>query len=385
MTDCILHFTLNNEIIDQGSIKKRTMLIILVQATPLTPSKIKVLQAQLVSKVSNCLVKFITPQQVSNSIDYIDKASLYLTQDELIEEHLNKANKHVILWDNLSDLSLKLDVFLQLQRYIVQFPLKLKGWHIKEVLHNSDNCIIYLAVDKQGLQMAIKRFKFSPSILSDDMIKTLLHKIERYCGNHKGLVKFYDGGICDSAFYLVMEYLEFGTLRQTLDGCGNMLPQNHALAWFQEIVLALSAVHDMGLIHRHLKIENILMRSDGTLALADYGVSKRILLDAGYMHEIELFCSPHYVSPEQITGDAATKATDIYSLGVIFYELLVGQKPYSANEAHELMMHHIMAPVPVLPHGLSHFQLLLDKMMAKSPADRFSSVIDTLDHMPVAA
>jgi serine/threonine protein kinase len=128
-----------------------------------------------------------------------------------------------------------------------------------------------------------------------------------------------------------------------------------------------------------------MLRGDGTLALMDYGVSKRILLDAGFVIESELHCSPHYVSPEQISGDACTQSSDVYSLGVIFYELLTGQKPYSANEAHELMMHHVMAPVPVLPEELKEFQSILDRLMAKNPDDRFANVIDVIGVLPIAA
>ena len=127
------------------------------------------------------------------------------------------------------------------------------------------------------------------------------------------------------------------------------------------------------------------MRKDGSLALTDYGVSNRILLDSGFIVENELYCSPHYVSPEQITGDACTKASDIYSLGVIFYELLTGMKPYFASESYALMMHHVMAPVPTLPDELCQFQGLINKMMAKNPDDRFSSVMQAIEFLPVAA
>jgi serine/threonine protein kinase len=291
------------------------------------------------------------------------------------------------LWKNQANLSLQLDVFLQLNRHLEQFPLDLENWALTEVLHNTNDSIIYKAETHDGVLAAIKRFKFSPSTLSTEDIQQLLIGADkqrlRCCSS--GLIRFYEGAVNDQAFYLVMEYLNYGSLRQALNGCGNQLPLTHALEWFQEIAIALDCVHKAGIIHRDLKIDNIQLRKDGTLVLTDYGISKRLLLDAGFVYENELHCSPHYVSPEQITGDACTKASDIYSLGVIFYELLTGHKPYSAKQAHELMMCHIMAPVPVFPDDLKHYQPLLDKMMAKNPKDRFLSAIDAIGSPPMAA
>ncbi|GAA0397822.1 hypothetical protein GCM10009133_03540 [Cocleimonas flava] len=279
-----------------------------------------------------------------------------------------------LYWKNISDLSSKIDVYLQLRRCLALFPLNLKHWVLVEVLHNSQDCIIYRGVNKKGESAAIKRFKFKPNELSDEMIQKFLERVERQCAiRSEGLVHFYDGGICNHAFYLVMEYLEFGTLRQALNNCERSLPLLHALEWFREITSALDCVHNANLIHRDLKIDNVMLRSDGVLALTDYGVSKRILLDAGFLKEDELHCSPHYVSPELVAGEDCTKASDIYSLGVIFYELLMGEKPFAGNSPTELMMQHVMAPIPILDESIAHLQPVLNKMMAKCPDDRFLS------------
>ncbi len=277
-------------------------------------------------------------------------------------------------WEKISDLSSKLDVYLQLRRCLSRFPLNLKDWALVEVLHNSKDCIIYRGVNEKGESAAIKRFKFKPNELSGEMIQEFLQRVEKQCAlRSEGLVHFYDGGICNHAFYLVMEYLKFGTLRQALNSCEKSLPLLHAVEWFKEIASALDYVHNADLIHRDLKIDNVMLRSDGVLALTDYGVSKSILLDAGFLKTDELHCSPHYVSPEVVVGEECTKASDIYSLGVIFYELLMAKKPYAGNSATELMMQHVMAPVPTLSKHLGHLQPVLNKMMAKCPADRFSS------------
>ncbi|MCF6190039.1 MAG: serine/threonine protein kinase [Cocleimonas sp.] len=344
----------------------------------------------LATKIPNANTSCASFSQLREGEIDVGDYELIITQDKFVKRRLDNHDVGFvvrnIMWKKLSDLSLQLDVFVQLNRYLSKYPLTLENWTLTEVLHDSDEAVIYRAENKEGGLAAIKRFKFKPSHLSDKVVQQFLSHIEKQCSLYsKGLVRFYDGGVSGEAFYLVMEYMQHTTLRQSLISCGEVLPLTHALEWFHEIVEALDIVHKAGLIHRDLKIDNIMLRGDGSLALMDYGVSKRILLDAGFVMEHELHCSPHYVSPEQISGDACTQASDIYSLGVIFYELLMGCKPYSASQAHELMMHHVMAPVPVFPDNLKQFQLTLNKMMAKDPDDRFSSVIDAVESLPVAA
>lgn len=357
-------------------------------------------EALLESKISNISITNQPIKATAPATNLPDSLASNLLAYDLVIIEKNKSVPNLlqkklglIVWDDFSDLSAQLDKYLQLQRHLKQFPLKLKNWTLTEVLHNSDDAVIYQGVSAgegrrafKHKEVAIKCFKFSPSALTSLQIKSFLDLLNKKThSNKKGLIQFYDGGVSDSAFYLVMEYLNYGTLRQALNGCGNKLPLTHALEWFQEIVLALDCVHQKGLIHRDLKIDNILLRSDGSLALIDYGISKRLLLDAGYMSEGELHCSPHYVSPEQISGDACTQRSDIYSLGVIFYELLVGRKPYAGSMAHELMIQHVMAPVPVLPESLSSFQPMLDKMMAKDPEDRFCCAVEAIESLPMVA
>jgi len=362
------------------------MLILSVQSILLNDSKLEDLLTLLLSKIPDATVRFVRREDVNHAIFNKNNPVLLITQDTSLEALLSMQENSVLVWKNLPDLASKLDIFLQLMRTLSQFPLSIKGLKLKEVLSNSENALIYRAVNRKGESVAIKRFKFLPRSLNNEKIEILINDINRRCvRNSNGLVRLYNGGVTDQTFYFVMEYLEYGTLRQALDGCGNELPLVHALSWFQEIVLALECVHSVGLIHRNLKISKVLMRKDGSLALTDYGVSNRILLESGFLLEHELYCSPHYVSPEQISGDACTKVSDIYSLGVILYELLTGVKPYSAQESYALMMHHVMAPVPLLPQELSQFQGLINKMMAKNPDDRFSSAIDAIEFLPVAA
>ncbi len=306
---------------------------------------------------------------------------LVLTHDQPMVRWANGVGIDVILWEKLSDLGAKLDVFLQLQRYKEKFPLQLDDWVLQEVIHNGQDAVIYRAVNKQGKMAAIKRFKYQLDQLSMPLINSFLAKIETQCGlQSSGLVQIIEGGLSDQVFYLVMEYMQHGTLRQSLNSCG-VLPLPHALEWFREIAGSIACVHQAGLIHRDLKTENIMLREDGSLALSDYGVSKRILLDSGFISEEEIHCSPYYVSPEQVSGEECTQASDIYSLGIIFYELVSGEKPFFSTQPFELMMQHVMAPVPELPGELSQFQTTLNGMLAKDYHERFQNAHEAIESL----
>ncbi|KAG1682882.1 Serine/threonine-protein kinase PknA [Nymphon striatum] len=301
---------------------------------------------------------------------------LILTHEKPVVRDANLAGIDAILWEKLSDLSAKLDVFLQLRRYLEKYPLKLNGWSLKEVIHNNRDAVIYRAVDESGHTVAIKRFKYELDHLPVSSIQDFLANIQTQCSlQSSGLVRIYEGGVCDRAFYLVMEYMNHGTLCESLRSCG-VLPLAHAMQWFKEIAKSLDCVHQAGLIHRDLKTANIMLNEDGSLALSDYGVSKGILLETGFITEDEIHCSPYFVSPEQVSGEPCTQASDIYSLGVVFYELLTGTKPYENSRAFELMMCHVMAPAPVLPDELANFQGILNRMMAKDYHERFSSELE---------
>jgi serine/threonine protein kinase len=355
--------------------------VLLVNSNTDVPVDIRALLESKISKITIDESSFSYHQGNENNQAQIEakNVDLIITRDIGAIKPLSISGATVLHWNQLSDLSSKIDVFLQLRRRLSQYPLNLKDWTLTEVLHNSQDCIIYRGINANGISSAIKRFKFEPKHLSREMVLQFLQRVEKQCGiRSKGLVHFYDGGICNHSFYLVMEYLKYGTLRQNLNSCNKVLPEVHALEWFKEIAIALDCVHAAGLVHRDLKIDNVMLRGDGTLALTDYGVSKCILLDAGFIEEDELHCSPHYVSPEIITGESCTHASDIYSLGVIFYELLTGDKPYTCKQPHELMMQHVMAPVPEFLCSLKRYQPILDKMLAKCPTDRFSNAADVI-------
>jgi serine/threonine-protein kinase/serine/threonine-protein kinase PpkA len=262
----------------------------------------------------------------------------------------------------------------ELQRCLQAFPLDVPGWKMREVLHNSDNAVIFLAENAQGFFAVIKRFKFAVQDVDRARVERFLlgcHAL-RLLGQQQGLVRLLDAGINHQAIYLVMEYVRGDTLKNHL-AASPLPPLSQRLRWFDELVAVLGMVHSAGLLHRDLKTSNILVREAGSLALLDFGIETALLVEAGFLRVDEIYCTPYYVSPERILGDMADERSDLYALGVILYELLVGHKPYDSVVLSELLKKHMLAPIPRLPPRYSAYQLLVDGLLAKSPEDRLQS------------
>jgi serine/threonine-protein kinase PpkA len=133
-------------------------------------------------------------------------------------------------------------------------------------------------------------------------------------------------------------------------------------------------VHRKNVLHRDLKPGNIMLRKDGSVALIDFGLAKRAKLEMAITDKGEIFGTPYYMSPEQGHGAAVDERSDIYSLGIIFFELLTGEKPYKGGTAMGIIYKHAQAPIPLLSPRLSKYQALINMMLAKLPEDRLQSV-----------
>ena len=130
-------------------------------------------------------------------------------------------------------------------------------------------------------------------------------------------------------------------------------------------------VHSKGIIHGDIKPANIVFRSDDCPVLTDFGISKRTnISDGSHTQSQDILASPGYASPEVMQGHSINQKVDLYSLGVMLYEMLVGEKPYSGATHVELVANSIQQPIPLLPKNLRPLQPLIDHMLAKDQADR---------------
>ncbi|MFC5497831.1 protein kinase [Caenimonas terrae] len=178
--------------------------------------------------------------------------------------------------------------------------------------------------------------------------------------------------------YIAMEYFPSGDLAARLR---RPLDARTAIDYLKQTAAGLGAIHAVGIVHRDLKPDNLMLRQDGSLALADFGVAKQVSMLITDTGDGDIVGTPYYLSPEQATGQPVDARCDLYSLGVMAYEMLTGRKPYHANTAQELLSRHVNDPVPVLGAPHEHLQPVLERMMAKDRDQRYPSASALLDDL----
>jgi len=184
------------------------------------------------------------------------------------------------------------------------------------------------------------------------------------------VVEIYDYGVHAGFEYLAMEYLPRGDLKARIQ---RGVSEREALYFVAQIAAALQVVHEAGLVHRDLKPPNVMLRENDAVALIDFGLARSLDGHTVSTQTGVLLGSPYYMSPEQALGEALDARSDFYSLGVICYEMLTGQKPYTGATAMEVLQQHVSAPLPALPAELARYQPLLAGLLAKSRAERLGS------------
>jgi serine/threonine protein kinase len=197
--------------------------------------------------------------------------------------------------------------------------------------------------------------------------------------DHPNVVRIYDFGVADDHAYIAMEYCGGGSLKRRI-AAG--MDRYEAYRVMRDIAGALTVLHAAGILHRDLKPTNVLFRDDGSLALIDFGLAKQVALQAEVTGAGAIFGTPYYMSPEQGHGEPVDLRGDIYSLGVIFFEMLTGAKPYDGETAMAVIVKHRQAPLPGLPTSLREFHPLIQRMLAKQPAERFQTVEELLAWQP---
>ena len=258
------------------------------------------------------------------------------------------------------------------QGWFVQIP----GYEIEGEVGRGGMATVYRAVQHSlGRVVAIKVLARGPD--DQDEFARRFKKEGRILASllHPNIVTIYDIGVSeDNQLFLSMEYLSGGTLR---DRIKLGLSFDSALHIIRAIAKALGYAHEKGVVHRDVKPSNIMFRHDGTPVLTDFGVA-RVVAAAGLstVHTLTGLTvgSPGYMSPEQAMGQSATIQSDLYSLGVVLYEMLTGHPPYQADNALAVLLQHLHDPIPSLPRGHAHLQPILNKLLAKKPAGRYRDI-----------
>jgi serine/threonine-protein kinase PpkA len=250
--------------------------------------------------------------------------------------------------------------------------LQIPGYEIERRLGEGNMATVYLArgitderkivlktipltaeIDREAIQRFMQEYKIIARI------------------QHRNVIHLEERGFASDLAFIAMEYCSFGTLKERIRQ-GLELPE--ALYYLKQIAAGLGAVHDIGVAHRDLKPTNILFRQPRTLVLADFGVAKDLAHSDTLTQQGAFVGSLYYVSPEQISCQTSGPLSDLYSVGVMLFQMLTGKPPYLGKTAGDVMDAHLHAPIPKLPSPLRDAQPLIDGLLAKDPCDRFQSI-----------
>jgi DNA-binding response OmpR family regulator len=254
--------------------------------------------------------------------------------------------------------------------------VRIPGIKVLHLIGEGGTARVYLASrerDDEPLVVKILRSEVTsdPRALQRFMEEYSL--VERIQSRH--VARIYSHGTSEGHAYLVMEFFDGGDLNKRLAG-QPMMP-HEALRMFRELMFALGEIHEKGVLHRDLKPQNLMFRNDGSLAVVDFGIAKHIdaidMTGAG-----EIVGTPRYMSPEQVQGRPLDLRTDIYSAGVLLYQMLTGRHLFEGETAVEVALHHLNTPPPSMPDDLAEYQRLMDKLIEKDRDARFRNADEVI-------
>jgi serine/threonine-protein kinase PpkA len=257
--------------------------------------------------------------------------------------------------------------------------LLVEGYRVLRKIGEGGMASIFLAdAGDGGAPQVLKVIRMDTESNSDSLQRFIQEFALLEQVSHPNVARIFRQDFSLGHAYIAMEYFPSGDLAMRLR---RPLDARTAIDYLKQTAAGLGAIHGVGIVHRDLKPDNLMLRQDGTLALADFGVAKQVSMLITDTGDGDVVGTPYYLSPEQALGHPVDARCDIYSLGVMTYEMLTGQKPYQAGTAQDLLAKHVRDPVPSLPAPHVHLQPVLARMMAKDRDQRYPSASALLDDL----
>jgi serine/threonine-protein kinase PpkA len=253
--------------------------------------------------------------------------------------------------------------------------ISIPGYQIKRQLGRGGMASVYLAIQESfGRDVALK--VLAPHHAVDSEFSQRFLREARIISQlvHPNIVTVYDVGVHEGLHYLSMEYIRGQDLQEA---CGS-LSKRQVISIIRDVAKALEYAHQKGYVHRDVKPENIMLAEDGRVVLMDFGIARGSDTTLGMTKTGRAIGTPYYMSPEQTKGQPVDHRTDIYSLGVVLYQMLTGYVPYDADSAIAVGIKHVSAPIPQLPDSLRFLQPVINTCLSKDPAHRFQTAADLI-------
>lgn len=258
-------------------------------------------------------------------------------------------------------------------------PTAPPGYKIIKKMGQGGMAAVYLAVQESfGRQVALK-------IMSDELgkdsvwAKRFIHEAQIVAQlSHPNIVPVFDVGTHDGRFYISMELLKGGNLDAKIEK-GLTIPE--IIRIVVGVAAGLDFAGEKGFVHRDIKPDNIMFREDGSPVILDFGIVKQKGGENKMTQTGTIVGTTGYMSPEQAMGKELDEGSDIYSLGIMFYELLTGHRPFYGDSDVAVLLKHVQEPPPPLSSQLSIFQAVIDKMLAKQRSDRYKRARDMIEHL----
>lgn len=251
----------------------------------------------------------------------------------------------------------------------MQPKIQIPGYKIQRELGHGGMAHVYLAIQESfGREVALKIL--SPHLTDDDQFSKRFLREARIVSqlSHPNIVTVYDAGKQGKYHYMSMEFIPGKDLKQLKDS----ISREESLRIVKDVASALDFAGQKGIVHRDVKPENIMIhQSDNRVILMDFGIAHGDDVTQGMTQTGKAIGTPHFMSPEQTKGLKVDHRSDIYSLGVVLFQLLAGYLPFDADSAVAVGIKHLTAPIPLLPGGLEIFQPIINHCLSKQPQHRY--------------
>ncbi|MET1253663.1 serine/threonine protein kinase [Aliikangiella maris] len=249
--------------------------------------------------------------------------------------------------------------------------IEIPGYKIIRTLGVGGQATVYLAL-QQGFEREVALKVMSPALAADPSFGERFIREAKIVAklSHKSIVTVYDVGESGNFYYLAMEYMPGEDLKSRIH---KGMKTKECLSTIAKIARALHFAHQKGYIHRDVKSENILFDQDDEPVLTDFGIAKASNSSTQMTQTGKLIGTPEYMSPEQCRGKNIDGRTDLYSLGIILFEMLTRKVPFTGEDSVAVCIQHVTKPLPRLPARLNHYQWLIDSLLAKDPNQRIQT------------